>query len=68
MPRPLTGLLPENLWQQSAKQEVIEFLSTEPAPPELRRAWLLQWALWVGVRLNSRDYAKVTQGAVEVNA
>ncbi|PYX71577.1 MAG: hypothetical protein DMG78_14825 [Acidobacteria bacterium] len=68
MPRPLTGLLPENLWLQSAKQEVINFLSSQPAPPELRRAWLLQWALWVGVRLNARDYAKVTEGAVEVNA
>ena len=68
MPAPLTGLLPETLWNQHSKQAVINFLSEQPAPPELRRAWLLQWALWVGVRLNAADYRKVTEGAVEVNA
>jgi hypothetical protein len=68
VPAPLTGLLPETFFNQSKKKEVILFLSEQPAPPELRKAWLLQWALWVGVRLNARDYQKVTEGAVEVNA
>ena len=61
MPRPLTGLLPEALWYQDKKQEVIRFLAAQPAPSDTRRAWLLLWALWVGMRLNRADYAKVQE-------
>jgi hypothetical protein len=68
MPRPLTGLLPENLWQQNKKSEVIAFLRDQPAPPEVRKGWLLLWALWVGSRISPADYRKVIEGAVEVNA
>jgi hypothetical protein len=68
MPQALTGLLPEELFQQNKKQAVIAFLSTQPAPPEVRKGWLLLWALWVGSRISPADYAKVIEGAVEVPA
>lgn len=68
MPQPLTGLLPEELFRQNAKQDVIKFLQDQPAPPDVRKGWLLLWALWVGSRNSPADYAKVAQGAVEVNA
>lgn len=68
MPRPLTGLLPEELFQQNKKQEVIAFLSQQPAPASVRASWLLLWALWVGSRVSPADYRKVEEGAVEVNA
>lgn len=66
MPAPLTGLLPENLWYPEKRAEVIAFLADQPAPANVRRDWLLLWAKWVGLRLNTSDYRKVQLGAVDV--
>ncbi len=68
MPRPLTGLLPEELWYPERKTETIRFLADQPAPPNVRRDWLTLWSLWVGPHPSPLDYAKVSVGAVEVNA
>jgi len=34
----------------------------------VRRDWLTLWSLWVGPHPSPLDYAKVSVGAVEVNA
>jgi hypothetical protein len=65
MPAPLTGLLPEELFYPNKKAAVIAFLSTQPAPANVRRDWLFLWALWVGMRLNASDYNKVMAGAID---
>ncbi len=62
---PPNGLLPEHLWFPNKKRETIAFLQAQPAPSNVRRDWLLGWALWVGMRLNSADYRKVQDGAYD---
>ncbi len=65
MPRPLSDLLPDEFFYQNRKQDVIRFLQLQPAPGNTRRDWLFLWALWVGMRINRSDYAKVQHGSVD---
>jgi hypothetical protein len=65
MPAPLTGLLPENLWFPEKRVDAIKFLADQPAPANVRRDWLVLWALWVGLRLDNSDYRKVQEGSVD---
>jgi hypothetical protein len=63
MPIGLSDLVPDSLFYQNQKQQVIRFLKNIPAPGTTKRNWLFQWALWVGMRLNKKDYDKVQEGA-----
>lgn len=65
MARSLTGFLPEELFLPSKRREVVAWLQQQPAPANVRRDWLFYWALWVGMRLDHRDYAHAQQGSIE---
>lgn len=65
MPRPLSEILPDELFYPNKKPETIRFLQAQPAPPNVRRDWLFQWALWVGSKINRFDYAAVQKGSVD---
>lgn len=65
MPKGLSDILPDALFFQDKKQDVIRALQQQPAPSNTRRDWLFQWALWVGQRVNYSDYLKVQEGAID---
>lgn len=65
MARALTGFLPEELWYPNKKWDVIRFLKAQPAPANTRRDWLFHWSLWVGMRVNPKEYAAVQAGSIE---
>lgn len=46
------------------KREVIELLKQMPAPGNLKRAWLLGWAITVGVRVRANEYREVDASGV----
>jgi hypothetical protein len=65
MPRSLNEILPDDLWYPQQKKIVVQLLQMQPAPANIRRDWLFLWALWVGITLQSRDYANVVKGSIE---
>lgn len=65
MPRGLSEIVPDALFYPNQKPAVIKFLQQVPAPSTTRRDWLFLWALWVGSKINSFDYAEVQKGSVD---
>lgn len=65
MPKGLSEVLPDSLFFPNQKPAVIRALQAIPAPSTTRRDWLFQWALWVGSKINARDYAEAQRGAVD---
>jgi len=63
--RGLSEFLPDDLFAQNRKPEVIRFLQQQAAPGPTKRNWLFLWALWVGMRINRSDYSKVQEGSVD---
>jgi len=54
-----TGIIPEQLIRQNAKQEVIRWLKQQPAPGHFKRSLLLGWAMTVGVKIRGAEYREV---------
>jgi hypothetical protein len=65
MPESPTGIIPEELMQQSKKAEVIAWLQKIPLESKRKRDLFLGWAITVGVKLNRADYAKVTPTGID---
>jgi hypothetical protein len=65
VPKGLSEILPDSLFFPNQKPAVIRALQQQPAPPNTRRDWFFLWALWVGSKINARDYAEVKRGAVD---
>jgi hypothetical protein len=60
-----TGLIPEELNYPQRKADVVRFLQAQAWPSEFKRRLLEGWALTVGVRCRSADFAAVEKSGVD---
>ena len=60
-----TGLIPESLMYREKKNEVIALLQSKAWPGDFKRRVLEGWALTVGLRLRSREFALMEQSGFD---
>lgn len=61
----MASIIPDELFDASKKAAVIDFLANAPAEAKLKQKALLDWARWVGVRIQARDYQKLAASAID---
>jgi hypothetical protein len=60
-----TGIIPEDLMYPERREQVINFLISQPLPSWKKRALLGGWATTVGVLPTALDYHKVVASGID---
>lgn len=60
-----TGIIPESMFTPAGKRDVLAFLKAQPLPADTKRALLLGWAMWVGVKVRGADYVAVENSGID---
>lgn len=60
-----TGIISESLMAPEHKAAVIEWLRAQPLEKKRKRELLFGWAITVGVRLKTSNYARAIETAID---
>jgi hypothetical protein len=60
-----TGIIPEDWFTPARRKDVIDLLVQMPLPADSKRVYLLGWAMWVGIKLSSKDYRQVEASGID---
>lgn len=60
-----TGIIPEQYFNPQSKSLVLQYLKDLPLPGDTKRAYLLGWAMWVGVKLRGKDYVDIEASGID---